>query len=136
LKIEPFNRSPEGVTEPFAIRLPHRHRRHDATWPAQFEREAAAVRDVLGARAFRSITWAPRPYQAWSKPIVDILLVVADSPTPKQPQLEAAGSPSIAGGTSIGCSTGRGADQPARVLRTLSGSIGCWRFAIGCGTTG
>jgi GrpB-like predicted nucleotidyltransferase (UPF0157 family)/aminoglycoside phosphotransferase (APT) family kinase protein len=67
---------------------------YDATWPAQFEREAAAVRDVLGARAFSidhvGSTSVPG---LGAKPVVDILLVVADSSNEPSyvPQLEAAG---------------------------------------------
>jgi GrpB-like predicted nucleotidyltransferase (UPF0157 family)/aminoglycoside phosphotransferase (APT) family kinase protein len=67
---------------------------YDATWPAQFENEAAAVRSVLGPRAFRidhvgstSVPSLP------AKPIIDILLVVADSSDESSyvPRLEAAG---------------------------------------------
>lgn len=53
---------------------------YDATWPAQYEREAARVRGTLGERALRvehvgstSIPGFP------AKPIIDMLLIVANS---------------------------------------------------------
>ncbi|HET9831217.1 MAG TPA: GrpB family protein [Vicinamibacterales bacterium] len=67
---------------------------YDATWPAQFENEAAALRGVLGPRAFRidhvgstSVPGLP------AKPIIDMLLVVADSSDESSyvPRLDAAG---------------------------------------------
>jgi GrpB-like predicted nucleotidyltransferase (UPF0157 family)/aminoglycoside phosphotransferase (APT) family kinase protein len=67
---------------------------YDATWPAQFEHEAAAVRDVLGARAFSiDHVGATSVPGLGAKPVVDILLVVADSSNEPSyvPQLEAAG---------------------------------------------
>ena len=97
LKIEPFNCSPEGVDRHDTKVVSGRRiviADYDATWPAQFEREAAAVRDVLGARAFSidhvGSTSVPG---LGAKPIVDILLVVADSSNEPSyvPQLEAAG---------------------------------------------
>jgi GrpB-like predicted nucleotidyltransferase (UPF0157 family) len=51
----------------------------DPTWPAQYEAEAAAVREILGDRVLRlehvgstSVPGLP------AKPIIDMLLVVAD----------------------------------------------------------
>lgn len=68
--------------------------RYDAAWPAQFEREAAAVRDALGARAFsvEHVGSTSVPALA-AKPVVDVLLVVADAADEPSyvPQLEAAG---------------------------------------------
>ena len=67
---------------------------HDPIWPEQFEREAAAVRAALGERALRiehvgstSVTGLA------AKPIVDMLLVVADSADEAAyvPAMEAAG---------------------------------------------
>jgi GrpB-like predicted nucleotidyltransferase (UPF0157 family)/aminoglycoside phosphotransferase (APT) family kinase protein len=67
---------------------------YDATWPAQFENEAAAVRRVLGSRAFRidHVGSTSVPGLA-AKPIIDVLLVVADSSDEPSyaPLLEAAG---------------------------------------------
>ena len=67
---------------------------YDATWPAQFEHEAAAVRRVLGRRAFRiaHVGSTSVPGLA-AKPVIDILVVVADSSDEPSyvPLLEAAG---------------------------------------------
>jgi GrpB-like predicted nucleotidyltransferase (UPF0157 family)/aminoglycoside phosphotransferase (APT) family kinase protein len=67
---------------------------YDPAWAAAFEREAAALRDVLGDRAFSvehvGSTSVPGLV---AKPVVDILLVVADSSDEPSyaPRLEAAG---------------------------------------------
>jgi len=67
---------------------------YDATWPAQFAHEAAALRRVLGPRAFRidHVGSTSVPGLA-AKPVIDILLVVADSSDEPSyvPLLEAAG---------------------------------------------
>ena len=67
---------------------------YDPAWAAAFDREAAALRDVLGDRAFSvehvGSTSVPGLV---AKPVVDILLVVADSSDEPSyaPRLEAAG---------------------------------------------
>jgi GrpB-like predicted nucleotidyltransferase (UPF0157 family)/aminoglycoside phosphotransferase (APT) family kinase protein len=67
---------------------------YDPAWPAQFEREAVAVRAVLGAHAFsiEHVGSTSVPGLA-AKPVIDILLVVADSSLESSyvPRLEAAG---------------------------------------------
>jgi GrpB-like predicted nucleotidyltransferase (UPF0157 family) len=67
---------------------------YDPNWPAQFEREAARVRAVLGARVLRveHVGSTSVPGLA-AKPILDILLVVKDATDDGAfvPALEAAG---------------------------------------------
>ena len=67
---------------------------YDPRWPALFRREAARIRALLGERALRlehiGSTSVPEPA---AKPIIDILLVVADPADEPAylPDLEAAG---------------------------------------------
>src|SRR5690554_755643 len=67
---------------------------YDSRWPELFEREAYRVRSVLGNRALRvehvGSTSVPG---LWAKPIIDMLLVVADSANEASyvPALEAEG---------------------------------------------
>ncbi len=67
---------------------------YDPRWPEQFEREAAAIRVALGERALRleHVGSTSVPGLA-AKPIIDILLVVADSADESSyvPAMEAAG---------------------------------------------
>jgi GrpB-like predicted nucleotidyltransferase (UPF0157 family) len=69
---------------------------YDAQWPELFEREARRIRAVLGCRALRiEHTGSTSVLGLAAKPIVDILLVVADSADEDSyvPPLEAAGYP-------------------------------------------
>ena len=67
---------------------------YDSAWPAVFEREASGIRAVLGSAALQvehvGSTAVP---QLAAKPIIDILLVVADSSEEEAyvPALERAG---------------------------------------------
>ena len=67
---------------------------YDAEWPRQFAREAERIRAILGDRVLRmehiGSTSVP---ELVAKPVVDILLVVADSADEQSyvPALEAAG---------------------------------------------
>ncbi len=67
---------------------------YDPAWPAQFAREASRIRGALGERALRiehiGSTSVPG---LLGKPIIDVLLVVADSANEPSylPDLEAAG---------------------------------------------
>lgn len=67
---------------------------YDPAWPKQFSREAKRIQEVLGARALRvehiGSTSVPGLV---AKPVIDILLVVADSADEPAyvPALEAAG---------------------------------------------
>jgi GrpB-like predicted nucleotidyltransferase (UPF0157 family) len=67
------------VTEPPQLNGPVRLAESDPGWPALFEREAARIRAVLGeqVRLLEHIGSTSVPGLA-AKPIVDILLVVAD----------------------------------------------------------
>jgi GrpB-like predicted nucleotidyltransferase (UPF0157 family) len=67
---------------------------YDPDWPRQFEGEASRIRSALGERALRiehagSTSVAGLP----AKPVIDIVLVVADSGNESQyaPALESAG---------------------------------------------
>ncbi len=67
---------------------------YDAQWPELFEREASRIRAVLGCRALQiEHTGSTSVPGLAAKPIVDILLVVADSADEDSyvPPLEAAG---------------------------------------------
>jgi GrpB-like predicted nucleotidyltransferase (UPF0157 family) len=67
---------------------------YDASWPELFEREAARIRAVLGERALRiEHTGSTSVPGLAAKPIVDMLLVVADSANEATylPDLESAG---------------------------------------------
>jgi GrpB-like predicted nucleotidyltransferase (UPF0157 family) len=67
---------------------------YDAQWPELFEREARRIRAVLGCRAMQiEHTGSTSVPGLAAKPIVDILLVVADSADEDSyvPPLEAAG---------------------------------------------
>ena len=67
---------------------------YDPRWPRLFEREAARIRSILGERAMRleHVGSTSVPGLA-AKPIIDLLLVVADSSDEPSyvPPLEAAG---------------------------------------------
>jgi GrpB-like predicted nucleotidyltransferase (UPF0157 family) len=67
---------------------------YDPAWPANFVREAARIRDALGDRAMRIEHVGSTSVPGLdAKPVVDILLVVADSSDEASyvPALEAAG---------------------------------------------
>jgi GrpB-like predicted nucleotidyltransferase (UPF0157 family) len=67
---------------------------YDPEWPRLFEREAARLRDILGARALRiEHTGSTSVPGLAAKPIADMLLLVADSADEPAyvPDLEAAG---------------------------------------------
>jgi GrpB-like predicted nucleotidyltransferase (UPF0157 family) len=67
---------------------------YDPQWPERFAREADRIRAVLGSRALRiEHTGSTAVPGLVAKPIIDVLLVVADSgdETPYLPALEAAG---------------------------------------------
>jgi GrpB-like predicted nucleotidyltransferase (UPF0157 family) len=67
---------------------------YDPEWPGQFEREAARIRTALGDRALRiEHTGSTSVPGLIAKPVIDILLVVADSADepPYVPALESAG---------------------------------------------
>jgi GrpB-like predicted nucleotidyltransferase (UPF0157 family) len=79
---------PEPLTKPIEIE------EYDPEWPARYEREAAAVRSVLGERVVRlehagstSVPGLP------AKPIIDMVLEVPDSADEAAyvPDMEAAG---------------------------------------------
>jgi GrpB-like predicted nucleotidyltransferase (UPF0157 family) len=67
------------VTEPPRLDGPVRLAEYDRGWPALYEREAARIRSVLGERVLRleHVGSTSVPGLA-AKPIIDILLVVAD----------------------------------------------------------
>jgi GrpB-like predicted nucleotidyltransferase (UPF0157 family) len=67
------------VTEPPRLDGPVRLAEYDPGWPALYEREAARIRSVLGERVLRleHVGSTSVPGLA-AKPIIDILLVVAD----------------------------------------------------------
>ncbi|HEV2258998.1 MAG TPA: GrpB family protein [Streptosporangiaceae bacterium] len=67
------------VTEPPRLDGPVRLAEYDPRWPALYEREAARIRSVLGERVLRleHVGSTSVPGLA-AKPIIDILLVVAD----------------------------------------------------------
>ncbi len=82
------------VGEPPKLQSKIEIRDYDPAWPERYEREAARVRDVLGARVVRlehagstSVPTLP------AKPIVDMVLEVPDSADEASylPDLEAAG---------------------------------------------
>jgi GrpB-like predicted nucleotidyltransferase (UPF0157 family) len=67
---------------------------YDPHWPELFEREAKRIRAVLGSRALRiEHTGSTSVPNLAAKPVIDILLVVADSADEGAyvPDLEAAG---------------------------------------------
>jgi GrpB-like predicted nucleotidyltransferase (UPF0157 family) len=68
------------IGEPTRVDGPIHLAEYDPAWPALFEREAARVRSILGDRVLRleHVGSTSVPGLA-AKPIVDILLVVADS---------------------------------------------------------
>ncbi len=69
---------------------------YDRRWPVLFGREARRIRDVLGPRALRiEHTGSTSVPDLVAKPIIDMLLVVADSADEGAyvPDLEAAGYP-------------------------------------------
>ena len=67
------------VTEPPRLDGPVRLAEYDPRWPALYEREATRIRSVLGERVLRleHVGSTSVPGLA-AKPIIDILLVVAD----------------------------------------------------------
>jgi GrpB-like predicted nucleotidyltransferase (UPF0157 family) len=82
------------VGEPALLRGPVHLADYDPEWPVHFGQEAAAIREALGSAALRiehvgSTSVAGLP----AKPIIDMLLVVADSAAEPAyvPALEAAG---------------------------------------------
>src|SRR4051794_9746210 len=68
------------VGEPTLHAAPVRLEEYDPAWPRLFEREAARVRAALGNRALRleHVGTTSVPGLA-AKPLIDMLLVVADS---------------------------------------------------------
>jgi GrpB-like predicted nucleotidyltransferase (UPF0157 family) len=101
-RMEPIRRAPKTVEEirastvgerrPLSQRL--RLVEYDPAWPDLFEREAARIRAALGARALRiEHTGSTSVPGLAAKPIIDMLLVVADSADEPGylPDLEAAG---------------------------------------------
>jgi GrpB-like predicted nucleotidyltransferase (UPF0157 family) len=68
------------IGEPTRLQGPVRLVEYDPGWPARFDAEAARIRSALGARALRvehvGSTSVPGLV---AKPIIDIVLVVADS---------------------------------------------------------
>ncbi len=82
------------VGEPRPLSCPIRIVDYDPEWPNRFEREAHKIRSVLGDRALRvEHTGSTAVPDLPAKPIVDILLVVANSAkeTEYAPALEQAG---------------------------------------------
>jgi GrpB-like predicted nucleotidyltransferase (UPF0157 family) len=82
------------IGEPVALTKPIEIEEYDPEWPAQYEREAARVRSVLGERVVRlehagstSVPGLP------AKPIIDMVLEVPDSADEPAyvPEMEAAG---------------------------------------------
>jgi len=89
---EQLRQSTVGELKPFNAQITLVE--HDSAWPGNFAREAKRIRAALGGRALRlehvGSTSVPG---LMAKPIIDILLVVADSAdeTSYVPALEAAG---------------------------------------------
>ncbi|EQD76402.1 protein belonging to Uncharacterized protein family UPF0157, partial [mine drainage metagenome] len=82
------------IGEPTRLNGPVRLVEYDPRWPEQFAREAERIRTALGERAIRieHVGSTSVPGLA-AKPIIDILLVVANSADEPSyvPDLEAAG---------------------------------------------
>lgn len=115
-----------AVGEPQLHSAPIELAEYDPAWPQRFEREAAKIRGALGNRAVRvEHTGSTSVPGLAAKPIIDIVLVVADSSdeTSYVPPLEEAGYVLRI----------REPDwHEHRVLKAPDGSVNLHVFSAGC----